>query len=84
MSIVSRVYSLIALTKAGHTGGKDSGFVQRLKGAVAITFVKAAGLAQLMANDHFKKSTSRVLLETHRSTLRNKHKEKPRHETFLK
>lgn len=44
MNIVSRVYSLIAPTKAGRTGGTDSGFVQRLKGAVAITFVKAKGL----------------------------------------
>lgn len=54
MSTVSETYSLIVSAKVGNTGKKDSGFVQRLKGTVTTTSVKAAAPAQLMAKYHFK------------------------------
>lgn len=42
MNTVSRVYGLLVSTEVGHTGEKESGFVQRLKGMAIITFVEAA------------------------------------------
>lgn len=74
MKTVSRVYGLIVSTKVGHTGEKESGFVQRVKATAIITFIKAEA-----PTENHRYPTTGALLETHTSSLRNKTKRETRH-----
>ena len=66
---------LHSLSKSRTHKEKESGPVQRLKGTLIITFIKAAAPAWLRANYHLNMFVSKVIRETQRSTLRNKQRE---------